>query len=193
MSLAGFGIASLCGCVGVATTVATTVASAALQTAIEQAQKNRPTPEQLWHDAQVANLERNAVAGNVDAQYQLGSYYLVLREPRGADWVCQAAIQGHPQAQLQYGHFFNEDRKRGDLFPYVEIAPDNVQAFLWYSLATRGGEPEAAHFRDSLLSGSMSAQRIDLAEATLAAWTPSSCAEFKPSTLMAGGALPVPQ
>lgn len=180
--------AALSGCVSVAGAIASSVAQAAIKTAIDQAEKNKPTPEQLWHEAQVASLEHRAVSGEVDAQYQLGTYYLVLQEPRGVDWLCQAAIQGHAKAQLQYGHFFNEDRKLDDLYPFVGIRPDNVQALVWYSLSDQHGEPRAAHFRDSLLSGRMSPERIDRAEVVLSSWTPTSCGDITPatSTVVAG-------
>lgn len=177
------------GCVSVAGTIASSVASAAIKTAIAQAEKNKPTPEQLWHEAQVAGLEHRAVSGEIEAQYQLGTYYLILQEPRGADWICQAAIQGHAKAQLQYGHFFNEDRKLEDMYPFIGIRPDNVQALVWYSLSDQHGEPRAAHFRDSLLSGRMSPERIDRAEAVLSHWIPTSCGDITPSTVVAGTGL----
>jgi len=186
LTAAALCILALNGCVSVAGTIASAVAQAAIKTAIDQAEKNKPTAEQLWHEAQVAGLEHRAISGELEAQYQLGTYYLVLQEPGGADWICQAAIQGHAKAQLQYGHFFNEDRKLDDLYPFVGIRPDNVQALVWYSLSSNNGEPRAGFFRDSLLSGAMSTQKIDRAEAVLARWTPTSCGDITPSTVVAG-------
>ena len=170
---------TLSGCVTVAGTIASSVASAALKTAIEQAERSQPTPEQLWQDAQMASLEQRAISGDVEAQYQLGTYYIAAREPVAADWICQAANMGHAGAQLQYGHFFNEDRKHEDLFPFLPIRPNNVEAFLWYSLATERGDPRAGHFRDSLMSGAMSAEMLSHAELKLAAWQPINCGEVR--------------
>jgi TPR repeat protein len=188
--IAGFVIAgavcgSLGGCASIGTTVLTSVASAAIKTAIEQTQNHRPSAEQLWQDAQLAGLEHRAISGDSQAQYELGTYYLVRRESAGADWICQAAIVGHPQAQLQYGHFFNEDRKQEDLYPFVNIFPNNEQAFVWYSLATRAGEPMAAHFRDSLMSGRMTRAALDRAEGALDAWQPTACGAMQHASLSA--------
>lgn len=182
VTLASSGLA---GCVSVAGTIASSVASAAIKTAIEQAEKNRPTPEELWQDAQMASLERRAIGGELEAQYQLGTYYLAVHEPAAADWICQAANMGHPKAQLQYGHFFNEDRKHEDLYPFLSIRPNNVEAFVWYSLATRHGEPRAGHFRDSLMSGALNANRLRQAETQLASWQPINCGEVRAATVVA--------
>ena len=42
-------------------------------------------------DQQLAALEQRAIGGELEAQYQLGTYYLVRHEPAAADWICQAA------------------------------------------------------------------------------------------------------
>lgn len=155
--------------------VVSSLTSAAVRTAIEQAEKTRPTPEQLWHEAQVARLERRALAGELEAQYQIGTYYLLLQEPAAEPWICLAANRGHAGAQLQYGHWFNEDRSREDLFPFIALAPDNASAYLWYSLAADNGEPRAAHFRDSLIHAGVDAQTLERGRSRLARWTPQPC------------------
>jgi TPR repeat protein len=171
------GIAALgTGCAGgAAGMIVSSVASAALRTAVEQVQKNRPTPEQLWHEAQVENLERRALSGDVEAQFQIGTYYLLLQEPAAEPWICVAANRGHAKAQLQYGHWYNEDRIREDLFPFIHVTPDNSTAFIWYSLAADNGEPRAPHFRDSLIYAGMPAEQLARGRERLAAWTPQSC------------------
>lgn len=178
--------ALLAGCVGVGTTIASSVLSAAIKTAVEQSQNNKPSPEQMWHDAQIASLEHRAVNGDVEAQFQIGTYYLMHQEPTAERWICQAANQGHPKAQLQYGHWFNEDRKREDLFPFIGLNPDNVQAFVWYSLAANSGESRAPLFRDSLLSGAMTSQQVELARTRFASWTPNPCGYVQARTLYDG-------
>ena len=190
-ALAALAAGCLTGCVSVAGTIASTVASAAIKTAIEQSENSKPTPEQLWQDAQMASLERRAIGGELEAQYQLGTYYLVIQEPTAADWICQAANMGHAKAQLQYGHFFNEDRKREDLYPFLSIHPNNVEAFVWYSLSARHGEPRAGHFRDSLMSGALGIGRLRQAETQLASWQPIDCGEVRSATVIAGAPVAV--
>lgn len=164
------------GCVGgPAGMVVSSLASAAVRTAIDQAEKSRPTPEQLWHEAQVAGLERRALAGELEAQFQIGTYYLLLQEPAAEPWICVAANRGHPKAQLQYGHWFNEDRRREDLFPFIVVSPDNASAYLWYSLAADNGEPRAAHFRDSLIHAGIAADTLEQGRTRRAQWTPQPC------------------
>lgn len=173
---------ALGGCGGPESMIISSLASAALQTAIKQAEKNKPTPEQLWHEAQVANLEQQALNGNVDAQFQIGTYYLLLQEPVAERWICEAASRGHAKAQLQYGHWFNEDRSREDMFPFIPISPDNRTAFLWYSLAARNGEPRAPHFRDSLAYADISETQIQNLNARVVNWTPGPCGSTAPLT-----------
>lgn len=170
--------------------------SAAIQTAAEQAEKNRPTPEQLWQAAQFEKLEREAHAGSPEAQYRLGTYYIQAQESTAQTWICAAANQGHARAQLQYGHWFNEDRTREDLFPFISITPNNSDAYLWYALATQNGEPRAAHFRDSLIYGGIQTVKLDQARARLENWSAQDCASAPRPTLTAAGsstAYPLPQ
>ena len=168
---------TLSACGGPETMIASSLISAAMRTAVDQAQKNRPTPEQMWHEAQVASLERRAITGDADAQFQIGTYYLVLQEPVAQQWICAAANQGHPKAQLQYGHWFNEDRSREDLFPFIAVRPDNSTAYMWYDLAAGNGEPRAPHFRDNLIYAGMPADALERGRERVAAWTPGTCVD----------------
>jgi len=175
----------LSACADPLTMVATSVLSAVIQTGIkagiESAQNNRSDPEKLWQQAQLAQVEQQAIGGNVDAQFQLGIYYLLRQEPRSVGWICLAANQGHARAQLQYGHLYNEDRKRNDLFPFVSIAPDNVQAFVWYSLAAGNQDARAILFRDNMKQTGLNSQRLNQALAAIESWQPGPCGE--PQTL----------
>ena len=165
--------------------VASSVVSAAFKTAVEQAEKNRPTPEQLWQDAQLAKLDREARAGAPEAQFRLGTYYIQINEPRAEVWICAAANQGHARAQLQYGHWYNEDRAREDMFPFIGITPNNSDAYLWYALAAQNGEPRAPHFRDSLIYGGIQTGKLDQARARLANWSARDCASVPETRLTA--------
>ena len=166
---------AVAGCGGPEAMIISAVAQAAVKEAVKQAEKNRPTPEQLWHEAQVASLERRALAGDVEAQFQIGTYYLLLQEPVAERWICEAASRGHAKAQLQYGHWFNEDRAREDLFPFIGITPDNTQALLWYTLAAEGGEPRAPFFRDSLLQTGLAPDQLEAGQAGISSWSPGPC------------------
>lgn len=167
--------AMLSGCGGPETMIASSILSAAIRTTIEQAAKNQPTPEQLWHEAQVAQLERRALAGDTEAQFQMGTYFLLLQEPVAQQWICAAANGGHPRAQLQFGHWYNEDRAREDLFPFIRVSPDNAAAYMWYDLAAANGEPRAPHFRDSLIYAGMPVTQLEQGRARVASWTPQPC------------------
>jgi TPR repeat protein len=177
----------LAGCGGPEAMIISSVVQAAVKTAVAQAEKNRPTPEQLWHEAQVANLERRAIGGDVEAQFQIGTYYLLLQEPVAQRWICEAASRGHAKAQLQYGHWFNEDRTREDLFPFIAITPDNTRAYVWYSLAADRGEPRAPHFRDSVLRAGMPSHAVQAGDTGIAGWTPGPCTDGAAITAAAAG------
>jgi TPR repeat protein len=176
--------------------IASSVMSAAIQTAVEQAEKNRPTPEELWQAAQFEKLTREAQSGSAEAQYRLGTYYIQAQESTAQTWICAAANQGHARAQLQYGHWFNEDRAREDLFPFISIAPNNSDAYLWYALAAQNGEPRASHFRDSLIYGGIQTVKLDQARARLENWSAQECSGAPHPTLTATGSsaeFPLPQ
>jgi TPR repeat protein len=160
--------------------VASSILSAAIRTGIESAQKNRADPEKLWQQAQLAQTEQNAIAGDVDAQFQLGLFYLLRQEPSAADWICHAANQGHGKAQLQYGHLFNEDRKRDDLFPFISISPDNIQAFIWYSLSANNGEPRGVLFRNNVKRTGLNSQRLHSALTGVENWKSTPCGHPAP-------------
>ncbi len=165
----------LTACAGPVSMVASSVISAAVQTGIETAQKNRADPEKLWQQYQLAQAEQQAIAGNADAQFQLGIYYLLRREAGAAGWICQAANQGHALAQLQFGHLFNEDRKREDLFPFINLGPNDVKAFVWYSLATKNGQARAQLFKDSLKRSRLNSKELHQAQIAIQNWRPQPC------------------
>ena len=90
-------------------------------------------------------------------------------------WVCRAANAGYPQAQLQLGHWYNEDRNREDLWPFISLRPDNRKAYVWYSLAADNGNLFAAQLRDRLARNDMTAEQVAAARERLARWSPGSC------------------
>ncbi len=178
----------LSACADPLSMVASSVLSAAIRTGIETAQKNRADPEKLWQQAQLAQVEQHAINGSVEAQFQLGIYYLLRQQPGAAGWICHAANQGHAKAQLQYGHLFNEDRKHDDLFPFISITPDNIQAFMWYSLSANKGEPRGLLFRDSLKQSGLNSQRLHSALAAVENWKPAPCGHSQTFSQQQNGA-----
>ncbi len=174
-TLALLGTFLLSACADPLSMVASSLLSAAIRTGIETAQKNRADPEKLWQQAQLAHVEQQAISGNSDAQFQLGIYYLLRREPGALGWICQSANQGHTRAQLQYGHLFNEDRNQDDLFPFISLNPDDAQAFLWYSLSANQGDSRAALFRDSLNPSRLNSQELTAARTAIENWRPTPC------------------
>ena len=155
--------------------IATNIASAAFQATVEYAQKNRPTAEQAWRSSRLTYLEEQARGDNAVAQYTLGQFYQVHRDEQAHHWICQAANLGHSQAQLQLGHWYNEDRLKEDPWPYIDLRPDNREAYVWYLLAAKGGNPAAQPFMSYLESGLMTGPDVDEAHNMLAAWSPSGC------------------
>ena len=82
-----------------------------------------------------------ARSGNADAEELIGVMYAlglgVERDDRRAfEWYLRASLKGHPGAQSGIGWFYEVGRGME--------APDLVRAYLWYSLSTIGGDPDAA-------------------------------------------------
>ena len=177
---------TIAGCIDPVSLVASSVLSTAFKTVLDQAEKNnRPQPDRQWHDVQLAILEREARAGAAEAQFRLGTYYIQTQESTAQTWICTAANQGHAGAQLQYGHWFNEDRAHEDLFPYIGITPNNSDAYLWYALAAQNGESRAPLFRDSLIYSGIPAAKLDQARARVANWSAQDCGSAPSTTLTA--------
>jgi TPR repeat protein len=165
--------------------IAANVASAALKAGVEYAEKNKPSPEETFRWAKIELLEEQANGGDVDAQYAMGIYYQATREARARHWICRAAAGGHPRAQLQYGHWYNEDRNREDLWPFIGISPDNREAWRWYSLAAENGEIGALHHIERLEVAGLDRQALEQGQAGRVG-SPASCGVF--TALRAPGA-----
>ncbi|MEO5494882.1 MAG: SPOR domain-containing protein [Sphingomonas sp.] len=75
----------------------------------------------------VAEWRRAAIAGDADAQFNLGQAYKLGRGvpvdlPMAESWYRRAALQGHPQAEDNYGLALFQDGKREDAVPWLEKA-----------------------------------------------------------------------
>lgn len=158
--------------------IAADIVSAAIKAGTDYAEKNRPTPEQRWEKAGIDRLERRAQRGDVEAQYELGLIHQRAQSGRARHWVCRAANNGLARAQAHMGHWYNEDRKLEDIWPFIDIRPDNTKAFVWYSLAESNGDMISPSYRERLEKTAMSTQELTDARARLGGWTPENCGLF---------------
>ena len=122
----------------------------------------RPTIEEL--EAKARDCDR------------ISQYRLVLRlqdsEPeRALYWLRLSAHDGYAPAQYDYA---NVNRYGSDL-----VAPDNVQAYLWYSLAlfdhNYSIDPSGVAFWRDALAVQMTEAEIAEAERLVAGWEPAPC------------------
>jgi len=87
----------------------------------------------------------------------------VDRDPaRAAEWLGHAAARGDSVAQFNYGWTLES----GD-----GIAPDKVQALMWFGLAATAGMAQAAD-RGRALAATLSAAELDRAETIIRDWRP---------------------
>lgn len=87
--------------------------------------------------AAVAQWRGPAVAGDADAQFNMGQAYKLGRGvpadlAQAEEWYRKAALQGHPQAEENYGLALFENGKR-------------LQAVEWLEKASARGEPRAQY------------------------------------------------
>ncbi len=137
------------GCGGPELMIASSIAQAAIETGVEEAHRAPPpSPDDAWRDEQLALLVARARAGEPANQYLLALYYAAAGDARAYPWMCRAALRNYPRAQLQLGHWYNEDRLREDLWPYLAVAPDDSRALYWYRLARAHGEAAAVPFQE---------------------------------------------
>jgi hypothetical protein len=73
----------------------------------------------------VDEWRRAAIAGDADAQFNLGQAYKLGRGvpvdlPMAESWYRKAALQGHAQAEDNYGLALFQDGKRADAVPWLE-------------------------------------------------------------------------
>ncbi len=78
-----------------------------------------------------------AAAGDADAQFNLGQAYKLGRgvpadQAQALEWFRKAAVQGHPQAEDNYGLSLFQNDRRADALPWLEkaVARDEKRAEL---------------------------------------------------------------
>ena len=86
-------------------------------------------------------------------------------DPAGLPYLCRAADQGHPNAQIEVGRHFAQGN--------YGIQKDFRRAYVWYSLASNSGFD--THLK--LLVQDMTPKQINDAKRMLADWKPGQCEE----------------
>jgi len=82
-----------------------------------------------------------AIAGDADAQFNLGQAYKLGRGVpadlnQAEEWYRRAAIQGHPQAEENYGLALFQNNKRAEAVPWLQRAADRGEARAQFVLGT---------------------------------------------------------
>ncbi len=131
-------------------------------------------------------LENEAENGNLSAAYAL---YQRLRLRRDTTvtawrWLCSAANAGYAKSQAEIGSWFRsatweiwEDWNENSihLLRYAGIEPDNVIAYMWYTLAIVKGDESALTVRDYYVAESLSDNEIAQAKQMAREWNPGDC------------------
>ena len=155
-------------------TIASSIAQAAIKAGMRYAEENKPTPEQAWASEQTNRLAHSAGQGDKDAQFQLAQQLQAQKKPDAATWMCRAAQAGHAQAQRQVGHWFNEDRRREDIWPYIRLTPSDKKAYAWYVLAKSSGDTVSGVFQYQVARRSLSVEEASAIDARITRWIPGS-------------------
>lgn len=118
-------------------------------------------------NAALADLQKRAEQGDVDAQKSLGINYEIgwgvpKDEAQAVFWYRKAAEQGDVFAQFELGLLY----MNGTVIP-----KDNEIAYLWFLLSSAQGSEAAAKLRD-LVEKSLTFQQRANAQAVASAWKP---------------------
>jgi TPR repeat protein len=108
------------------------------------------------------------------SQYLLGVRYgfgegLGKNYEAAVNWLCQAADQGHADAQFALGRMY----VRGTAVP-PDYNPDFVPAYMWWRLAAKQDHAQAASRIDQIRS-LMSPVELDGAQKLVDEWQPGQC------------------
>lgn len=100
-------------------------------------------------------IEKQAMKGDVEAQYKLGTMYLTgtgtpVDLKQSEQWLTRAAKFGHTKAQFKLGHLH-----------YVELAEDGNMntAFEWFSKAAESNYPPAYYYLGDMYATGNSVDR----------------------------------
>jgi len=119
--------------------------------------QKEPTKAMSW----VAELERRARGGDVDAMHEYASEVEFSERWR---WYCAAAQRGLAKARWQMGLMYRAG--------YLGLEQDLVLAYVWYTLALEDGYDIAEGYRNRL-SKEMTPAQIAEADRLVAEWEPN--------------------
>jgi hypothetical protein len=148
---------------------------ASMELAIWASEQNRDNNAyNVWPSASpptIEELEANARDCDASAQYRLVLRLQDSEPERALYWLRLSAHDGYAPAQYDYA---NVNRYGSDL-----VAPDYVQAYLWYSLAlfdhNYSIDPSGVAFWRDDLAVQMTEAEIAEAERLVAGWEPAPC------------------
>ena len=110
-------------------------------------------------------LRGRAEAGDAESQLQL--YYVEKEQNASLKWLCRAADQGYPAAQLEMGRLYQKGLKG--------LKQDRLRAYIWYSLAARGGYKDWDVRELRSLKSQMTPDQTIKATDMLDSWQPGQC------------------
>ena len=115
-----------------------------------------PLQAQDWGNAPIAEVQKAAKQGDVEAQADLGMMYVTgyrvaKNYKQGSAWLRKAAKQGHTKAQYNLSLMYANGQG---------VAQNNKLAYVWSSVAATNGYTDAATNRDIF------AKRLGSAEMT---------------------------
>ena len=121
----------------------------------------------LKTDAQIAELTKEANAGDAKAQLDLANKYFEGKEvgkndTQGMAYLRKAADQNLPRAQFEMGEHLAHN-----------ASPDYPKAYMWYMLAERNGDK---HSRKALkeLAAKMTPDQLNAGQSLVDAWRPGA-------------------
>ena len=117
-----------------------------------------PLPSALADPSSQHQLQALAGQGAANAQWLLGQALLT----EAVRWLQLAADQGHALAQRDMGMLYEQGQG---------VTPDVLEAFFWYSLASRQDSSRARLRRDAL-AAMLTAEQHEAIAARLKGWRP---------------------
>jgi TPR repeat protein len=133
-------------------------------------------------DAQVSQLEKKVLSGDVESQYQLAQR-LCCGSDQGQNSAkafylyCLAAKSGHEKAQYQLGRLYEEGmslHQTGEASRYFLLPVDLAKANLWYMLSERAQYSDAKRARKKL-SERIHPDQVNESYKMLKNWRQISC------------------
>ena len=104
-------------------------------------------------------LRVRADQGEAQAQYELGKLWCCMGPgfdtQTATQWLCRAALQGHPESLFELGRIYEGDISRTPapgqkLLRMIRAEASPAHALAFYSLAADAGHSEAAARREAL-------------------------------------------